>query len=269
MDIPPQLKVTSYGQPFLVLYDRVILDDPTLSNTKRLLIFMSQHGREVLSGCTSWYWYVDGTFRAASCTLFTQIVFVVGLTALGKAIPCLFGLLPNKEKETYLRLASCLKKEMDQLPDKKTAFPSVSQVGCEFYWKSCLQKRLATDGLIGLCNNAVKLQQLIRSIWALAYVPLDMVTTVWETIIQEKVQVGCLDWEEDFRPEMSFFVKYVDSTWIGELNHSTRLRKKPSFPHKMWNKYKATLNGDNKTIWSKVSTTVSSCLFHPRPLIGP
>jgi hypothetical protein len=138
---------------------------------------------------------VDGTFKAASCTLFTQIVFVVGLTALGKAIPCLFGLLPNKEKETYLHLAGCLKKEMDQLPDVKvqsimmdyekgliaafkTAFPSVSQVGCEFHWKSCLRKRLAADGLIGLCNNAVKLQQLIRSIWALAYVPLDMVTTV-------------------------------------------------------------------------------------------
>jgi hypothetical protein len=54
LDIPPQLKVTSYGQPFLVLYDTVIVDDLT-ANTKRLLIFMSQHGREVLSGCTSWY----------------------------------------------------------------------------------------------------------------------------------------------------------------------------------------------------------------------
>ncbi len=62
--ILPQLKVTSDGQPFLVLNDTV--DDPT-PNAKRLLIFMSQHGREVLSGRTSWY--VDGTFKAASCTL--------------------------------------------------------------------------------------------------------------------------------------------------------------------------------------------------------
>jgi hypothetical protein len=59
--ILPQLKVTSDGQPYLVLND-------TVDDAKRLLIFMSQHGREVLSGCTSWY--VD-----ASCTLFTQIVF--------------------------------------------------------------------------------------------------------------------------------------------------------------------------------------------------
>jgi hypothetical protein len=100
---------------------------------------------------------------------------------------------------------------------------------------------------MGLYNNDIKLQQLIRSIWALAFIPLDMVITVWETIIQEKVRVGCLDWEEDFGPEIASFVKYVDSTWIGELNHRTKLRKRPSFPHQMWNKYEATLNSDNKT----------------------
>ncbi len=141
-----------------------MVDDLT-PNAKCLLLFMSQHGREVLSACTSWY--ADGTFKAASNTLFTQIVFVVGLTALGKAIPCLFGLLPNKEKETYLHLANCLKLEMNKLPDIKdksimmdyekglitafkTAFPSVAMVGCEFHWKNCLQKRIATDGLMGL-----------------------------------------------------------------------------------------------------------------------
>ncbi len=118
----------------------------------------------------------------------------MGLTALGKAIPYLFGLLPNKEKETYLRLAICLKQEMDKLPDVKvksimmdyekglitafkTAFPSVAMVGCEFHWKNCLRKRIATDSLMVLYNNDFKLQQFIRSIWALAFVPLDMVIT--------------------------------------------------------------------------------------------
>jgi hypothetical protein len=261
VDLPPQLKVTSDGQPFIILNDTVIVDDPT-PNAKRLLLFMSPHGREVLSGCSSWY--VDGTFKAASNTLFSQIVFVVGLTDLGKAVPCLFGLLPNKDKETYLRLAGCLKQEMDTLPEVKvksimmdyekglitafkTAFPSVALVGCEFHWKNCLRKRIATDGLMVLYNSDLKLQQLIRTIWALAFVPLDMVTTVWETIIQEKLRVGCLDWEEDYGPEMASFVKYVDSTWIGELNHRTKLRKRPSYPHEMWNKFEATLNGDHKT----------------------
>jgi hypothetical protein len=46
---------------------------------------------------------------------------------------------------------------------------------------------------------------------------------------------------------MTSFIKYVDSMWIGELNHRTKLRKRPSFPHEMWNKFEATLNGDHKT----------------------
>jgi hypothetical protein len=49
--------------------------------------------------------------------------------------------------------------------------------------------------------------------------------------------------------------------------HRTKLRKRPSFPHEMWNKYEETLNGDNK-IWWKASTTASNCPFHQRPLIG-
>jgi hypothetical protein len=72
---------------------------------------------------------------------------------------------------------------MDQLPDVKvqsimmdyekgliaafkTAFPSVSTVGCEFHWKNGLSKRIAADGLMGLYNNDVKLQQLVLFIWA-------------------------------------------------------------------------------------------------------
>ncbi len=64
----------------------------------------------------------------------------------------------------------------------------------------------------------------------MAYIPLDMVTTVCETIIQEKVQVDCLEWEEDFGPEMASFFKYVDSMWIGKLNHCTKLRRNRPSP---------------------------------------
>jgi hypothetical protein len=39
------------------------------------------------------------------------------MTALGKAIPWAFGLLPNKEKETYLRLANYIKEEVRKMPE--------------------------------------------------------------------------------------------------------------------------------------------------------
>jgi hypothetical protein len=92
--LPPLLTRTTDDQPFLVLNDTVVAGDTTLGS-KRLLIFMSQHGKEVMATCSSWF--VDGTFKAASNTLFTQIFFLLGLKEMGKAVPCLFGLLPNKE----------------------------------------------------------------------------------------------------------------------------------------------------------------------------
>jgi hypothetical protein len=71
-----------------------------------------------------------------------------------------------------------------------------------------------------LYNHDVSFQKIIRHIWALAYVPLDQLISVWETIIQEQVRFGCLQWEEVFGPQLASFFKYVDATWIGELNPS-------------------------------------------------
>jgi hypothetical protein len=102
VNIPDRLSVTADGQPFVLLNGTVIPEDP-IPNVKRILIFISPFGRGMLSGCCSWY--VDGTFKPASETHFYQIVFMVGLTGLGKAVPCLYALLPKKEKTTYIRLA--------------------------------------------------------------------------------------------------------------------------------------------------------------------
>jgi hypothetical protein len=152
-NIPQQLKEINDGCSSLVLNDTVIAEDSS-SNAKRILVFLSQHGKEMLSNCS--YWYMDRTFKSAASTFFSQIVFIVGLNALGKAVPCAFTLLPNKEKDSYLRLAACIRDELSQLPEVKvknimmdyekglilafkTSFPGVSLAGCDFYWKSCLR----------------------------------------------------------------------------------------------------------------------------------
>ncbi len=89
-----------------------------------------------------------------------------GLNGLGKAVLCAFTLLPNKEKDSYLRLAACIRDKLSQLPKVKvknimmdyekglisafkTSFPGVSLAGCDFHWKSCL--RFFTIQL--LCSN--------------------------------------------------------------------------------------------------------------------
>jgi hypothetical protein len=73
---------------------------------------------------------------------------------MGKTVPCLYALLPNKEQETYLWLTTCLKDKLKEADDilvntihmdfKKglisafsSTFPGVKISGCEFHWKNC------------------------------------------------------------------------------------------------------------------------------------
>jgi hypothetical protein len=85
LDIPEQFSKTAHGQQFLALNDTVIPDNPA-PNAPRILVFLSQHGKEALTGCTSWY--IDGTFKSTDNTLFSQIVFLTGLANMEKTMPC-------------------------------------------------------------------------------------------------------------------------------------------------------------------------------------
>ncbi len=181
--------------------DTVIPDNPA-PIAHRILVFLSQHGKEVLAGCKSWY--IDGIFKSADYTLFSQIVFLIGLTNMEKAMLCVFALLPSKETECYARLADCIKTELLDMPNVEMesimmdyekgplnafseSFPVAAIVGCEFHRKSCLRKRIASHGLMRLYNEDVDFSLLVRYIWALVYVHINMVVPIWEAIIQEKV----------------------------------------------------------------------------------
>jgi len=60
---------------------------------------MSKAGRDILAKSSTWM--IDGTFKAVSSTPFSQLLMVVGDCGLGRTLPCMFALLPDKEKATY------------------------------------------------------------------------------------------------------------------------------------------------------------------------
>jgi hypothetical protein len=84
--------------------------------------------------------------------------------------------------------------------------------GCKFHWKSCLLKRIATEGLMVFYSSNIRMQQLVRLIWALVYVPSNYIILAWETIILGKVKDVINNMEEDYNHELESFIKYVDST---------------------------------------------------------
>jgi hypothetical protein len=72
VDIPDQFSKTADGNAFLVLNDTVIPAN-NIPNAPRILVFISNAGKEVLASCETWY--IDGTFKAAENTLFSQVKF--------------------------------------------------------------------------------------------------------------------------------------------------------------------------------------------------
>jgi hypothetical protein len=94
-------------------------------------------------------------------------------------------------------MASCIKDHLKSVPSvlvnsihmdfekgRMSAFNSTFQgvaiSGCEFYWKSCLHKRIDADSLMMYYNNNIMMQQLVRYIWSLAYLPRTEIFRAWE-----------------------------------------------------------------------------------------
>jgi len=234
-DIPPQLTKTHCKESFLILNDTV-QPDSTEPGAKRLLVYMSETGKEVLA--KSEVWYTDGTFKAISGTIFSQVFMVLGQSAVGKVVPCVFALLPDKEKATYKRVAEAIKQQFGDIPIRlkkimqdyekgmnlgfQSVFPEAEIEGCDFHFKQVLRRRISSDGLLVLYNMDTRFQSLVHSIWALTFVHPDDVLTAWDSVVREIITDNLADWITDWGDSIKSFLKYLDNQWIGELNARTQ-----------------------------------------------
>jgi hypothetical protein len=71
-------------------------------------------------------------------------------------------------------------------------------------------------------SSTIKMLQLVRFIWALAYIPRNEIVTAWESIIMGKEKF-ISNKEEDYSKELESFVKNIESTprSSSARNHST------------------------------------------------
>ena len=95
MTIPENFSHTVQGEKFLVLDEKVKPD----VKPDKIIIFCSKEQQDLLNGAE--YWVADGTFEVVQNTLFSQLFIVHALSPVGITVPCLYGLLPDKETSTY------------------------------------------------------------------------------------------------------------------------------------------------------------------------
>ncbi|KAE9534905.1 hypothetical protein AGLY_008197 [Aphis glycines] len=178
--------------------------------TDRVLIFGRLSGLKILKNSRTWY--CDGTFRIAPL-LFSQ-AYVILAEALGGVLPVIYALLPSKKANVYKKLLNMLKTlEPDLNPDSiscdfelaaftaiKNAFPNVQIFGCYFHLCQNFRSKLGELHLISRYKNEPEFCIHVKSIIALAFVPIsdldDALEILSESLPEELIDL--LDWFEDF-----------------------------------------------------------------------
>lgn len=161
---------------------------------ERIIIFGGAKGKESLR--TSSQFFMDGTFKSCS-KQFTQLYTVHadlgGRDDETNVVPVIFALLPNKKKETYVRLFRLIKESVPQwcpsmvnvdfeaaaISALHEVFPSTEVNGCYFHMKKCLWRKIQNVGLSEeyRTNEDVKLH--VNMCAALAFLKPEDVRDGW------------------------------------------------------------------------------------------
>lgn len=236
--IPENYKNTKNGEEFL-LFDSGPTED-------RLLIFSTRRNLRLLAQAE--HWYADGTFKTVP-HLFHQLYTIHGLHD-NIAVPLLYTLLPDKTKNTYIRLLQKLKELMPGttprtiLTDFEYAmieavaqeFPRSRQRGCFFHFTQCIFRKIQSEGLKQRYETDAEFALKLRLLSAIAFVPAANVVDAFEILCDENVLPA----------EAQRVVDYFEDIWIGRPQRRQR-RRAPYFPHDMWNCFDGVNEGLPKT----------------------
>lgn len=179
--------------------------------------------------------FMDGTFKSCP-SQFEQLYTIhadLGSTQEEtNIVPVIFALLPNRKKETYLRLFFLIKKELPLWrPTKivvdfeaaaiaaiREVFPGTSIHGCYFHFKQCLWRKVQEIGLVQSYKLDKETRNTIQLCGALSFLkPAD-------------VEEGWLFIMENITPhsQMTEFLDYFVGQWMENSN----------IPISLWNSYR-------------------------------
>lgn len=199
---------------------------------ERIIIFSGVKGKESLR--TSSQFFMDGTFKSCSkqfAQVYTVHADLGGPSNETNVFPVVFALLPNKKKETYVRLFHLIKEAVPQWCPSRVnvdfeaaaisalheVFPSTEVSGCYFHMKKCLWRQIQNLGLSEEYRKNDELKLLVNMCAALAFLKPEDVLDGWLQVHAEAPE----------NPKLTEFFDYFVDTWLD--NHQ--------IPIAMWNCY--------------------------------
>ena len=195
---------------------------------------------EMLSAlCSAQAIFMDGTFKVVP-HLFSQL-YSLHAFFRGQMMPLAFFLLPDKKVSTYSRILRLLRAEafarnmefnppefrLDFEPSALKAIrevsPSAEIRGCNFHFGQCLWRKIQELGLQKLYDQP-GVKATVRSIGALAFVPLNAIDEAWL-----EVNIEAPGPEHPACAGLELFKQYFVNTW---LDNET------VYPRTLWNQYR-------------------------------
>ena len=235
--IPENWKKTLSGSDFLVR-------DSTIGN-ERVLIFTTSTNINYLS--QSPFWICDGTFKVVP-TIFRQLYTVhgcIGGDENSRIMPLVYVLMSSKSEECYQTLFQDLidfgdEHSIDLQPqfiitDFEIAaikaihaeFHEVQNKGCHFHLCQNIYRKVQAFGLTTQYGNDENFSLLIQHISALAFIPYDNISAVFDELRTIMPEEACsiMDW---------FEIYYVHGKVRRTLRNGNVVRSAPLFPPSLW-----------------------------------
>lgn len=264
---PSTLRELILPHPYTVTLrnEQFLLFDSGVDDKERILLFSTKYNLKLLSETES-HWFVDGTFKSTP-HLFTQLL-TIHILKFNTTIPLVYALLPNKNKNTYKRLLTELKKIQTNVEpstvmmDFETAlhisfqeiFENTRIKGCFFHFCQSVWRHIQTihevrQKYIEDTMFALNLRQLL----ALAFVPTQDVVKYFNELLTQNFYVENMNLLQPL-------INYFEDTWIG-YPYRHNQRKNPKFHLQYWNQYENVLDDLPKTNnniegWHKAFSTL-------------
>ena len=228
--ITEELKVTTRGEPFLAHEDENL----------EIVILTTPKNLDVLE--SKLHLFCDGTFDSAPHGF--QLYTNHAMLTQSRTVPLVFCVTKQKNEVTYDAIWTFLKNKRNLNPallmldfekaamnSVKRHFPHSQISGCLFHFGQSVWRKIQAQGLASWYTQSPENAMLIKSLQALAFVPLQDVSDTFEQL------VSSLDEETDII--LGDFLTYFEATWIGNVQRGRR--RLPVFHQELWNVHERVL----------------------------
>ncbi|CAF3455257.1 unnamed protein product [Rotaria sp. Silwood1] len=209
-------------------------EDFILHDDEHLIIFTTKNNLSILKQNKNWF--ADGALKVCPDNYYQ--LFALHAMMTNAIIPLVYGLLIGKSSDDYNQFFEKLFEQDNFQPESimtdfetgtiksvKEMLPNVLHKGCLFHFSQAVWRHVQNKGLATNYREDESFGLNIKKLIALAFVPVDEVTTAFDLIADQ------LDDDTDD------LLDYFEKTWIGTG------RKKPQFDHKLWNIHDRVIAG--------------------------